>query len=181
MNRSIARITPLLCLAIAVVAMSGCIPERNPDSTTDSPDGFPIPEVVPDTKIDEYRQRVVEKANADLESPGNMVFPMVKRAHPLVTVKSGSVTQCTVQTIDGSDSLGTDGSNIGSVTMQITVFWDANLQKNGRTVLEMVYSPRSNQHFSSRIVETDGMATVDDPAWWAEQGKKFITMILPFL
>ena len=128
--------------------------------------------------MQQYIQSIKESVNAYLEHPENDVFRAVKRAHPLVTVKSSSVTQCTVQTIDGNDSLGTDGSNIGSVTMQLTVFWDANLQKNKRTVIEVVCSPGSSQDFSTNIVETDGKATVDDPAWWAELGKG-IVKILP--
>ena len=125
----------------------------------------------------QYIQSVKKIVNDHLKHPENEFFQTVKRAHPLVTIKSGSVAKCQVQTIDGSDSLGTDGSNIGSMTIQLTVFWDANLQKNKRTVIEIVCSPGSSQDFSTNIVETDGKATVDDPAWWAELGKGIVNIL----
>jgi len=126
----------------------------------------------------EYAQAVVKKVNNDLaNNPRHGIFRMVERAHVSVAAKSGSVTFIEVQTIDGSNFVGLEGSNITNISfveMQITVFWDGWIHKNGRTVVEFVLYPSSDQVSTPRIVATDAEVNIKDPGWWREMGESFL-------
>jgi hypothetical protein len=116
---------------------------------------------------DAYARRVTATLNeAMANDPDNVFFKAVERAHVSVTAKSGKVTGCDVQTIDGRNTVGSDGSNLSSVKIQVTVYWDGVLHSNGRTVMEFVYDFPRQRFIPGEIVETDAFVNITDPNWW---------------
>lgn len=110
------------------------------------------------------------------DNPHNGLFTAIEQAHVSVTAKSGRVTGCRIQTIDGGNYVNEDGGNISSIWIQFTVTWDGVLHKNGRTVLEMILSGDGNIT-DAKITATDAMVNITDPDWWKAAGELLGTVL----
>ncbi len=91
----------------------------------------------------------------------------VESAHATVTYKEGHVKSWTVKTIDGSDQVGANGSNIAEETFVLTAHWDGFIQKNGFTDVEFVYDNRAHEMRSTRFVSSNAVFNWETVDWFA--------------
>lgn len=121
--------------------------------------------------IEEFAKDFSSQINKELNTnPSNEVFKTVELAHVSVTCKKGSVSKCIVETLDGSNFAGHNGSNISRVQFCITVYWDGFLHKDGHTVVEFVLDVPNNNMMSVQIIETDAVVNTTDPKLWFAAG-----------
>jgi hypothetical protein len=90
---------------------------------------------------------------------------MIEKAHVTVRAKSAKVTACTIRTVDGSDRVGRNGSNVSDVDWVITVVWDGRIQKVGYTELELVYDNQNRVTKNFKILKTNARVNVYEIDW----------------
>lgn len=78
--------------------------------------------------VQEYRVEMVQNYNAKLANPSSSLLAAlrerVQTIDPAMTITSAEITKCEIQTLDGTDSAGRKGRNIGKVLLDIRANWD---------------------------------------------------------
>ena len=82
---------------------------------------------------------------AELAAEDNAVRKFVEYAHRTVTVKSLELLKCEVTTIDGTDAVNADLSNIRKIEVVILAVWDGWFAKNGRSEVHYSLIPQDGK------------------------------------
>ena len=122
--------------------------------------------------VSEYRSSLWQNVNSELADPSSktrkLFFKRIEDAHWTVTVTSGIVTKCEIETLDGSDRIGWNGSNIASVTMEIKFGWKGIIEP-GYTTIEIVRGGKNlKEVVSSRIVDSSAVWNSEDTDCWLQ-------------
>ena len=125
--------------------------------------------------VPEYRANLIQKVNSELENPSSKLRMRIESAHLTVTVTSGIVKKCDIETLDGSDRVGRHNSNIANVTLEIEFGWSG-IFENGHTTLRIVQSGQ-DKVVTSEIIETTAMWNSEDSECWKNAGM-FLLMCL---
>ncbi len=94
----------------------------------------------------------------------------IEDAHCTVKVKMAYVLACDVTTMDGSENVGNDCSNIRSATVDVKFVWDGIIHLDGYSVLRLVFDMHSKSTVTAKIIDTDAMVNIEDPAFWCAVG-----------
>lgn len=120
--------------------------------------------------VEAYREDVMEEVNKELAEPSSKLRKYIEDAHLTVTVKSVEIIRCDVTTLDGSDSVGKDESNIDKVSMLLRFKWDGIFQRNGVTDFRYVYDGQNKRPVEQRIEYTTAFFNTEDAEFWAGLG-----------
>ena len=115
--------------------------------------------------VADYRAETMRDVEAELSKPDSKLKKRIEDAHLTVTVKSTSVVRCDVTTVDGSDRVGKDDSNIAKVSLLIRFNWEGIIDR-GYTDLQIVYDVRNDRLEKSEIDHTTALVNVEDPTFW---------------
>ncbi|MBO4649156.1 MAG: hypothetical protein J5806_13470 [Lentisphaeria bacterium] len=132
------------------------------------------------TTVAEYRETTRQRINYELSSSNHKLRQRVEAAHVTVTVYSAYMSDLQIQTKDGSDNAGSDGSNIQHMHMEITARWNGAIHKGGKTVIGIDFE-NINGKFevtSSKIIKTDALVNTEDPNFWYEVGAAAAVLLL---
>jgi len=117
------------------------------------------------TKTD-YIERIVADINRNIEEDeSNFFFKYVEGAHVTVKAKTGAVTNCFIETINGSDYPGYNGENVSRIYVAVTVLWDGFVD-SGHSVVAVTVDHQQNAILNAEIVETSAMVNIKDPDFW---------------
>lgn len=132
--------------------------------------------------VEEWVRVLTSSINEELRDtkngPWKNVYRHIESAHATVTAKSGYVKTCQVETIDGSNKVGSNEENISRVHLVITVRWDGIIHRNGYTDFYFLLDPRQNTALEAKIIDTNAMINLEDPALWEEAGAAILGAIM---
>lgn len=112
--------------------------------------------------VSDYRAEKIERVKVELSKPDSKWKKLIEDAHLTVTVKSTRIVRCDVKTVDGSDKVGKDNSNIDKVSMVIRFNWQGQVFGPGYSDLQIEYDGQNDKVLTSKIVETSAKITIDD-------------------
>lgn len=120
--------------------------------------------------IDRFRDCFVQKTNDELADSQSNLRKYIEDAHLTVAVTKAYVKQCKVSTVDGSNLVGCDGSNVDEIELEIRFFWDGVIQKDGHTDLRIVLDYRANKVLSAEFLDSNALLNTEDPEFWIGLG-----------
>ena len=100
-----------------------------------------------------------------MSKPDSKLKKRIEDAHLTVTVKSARVVRCDVTTVDGTDRVGKDDSNIDKVSLLIRFTWEGIVDK-GYTDLRLEYDVKNDRLIKSEIDHTTALVNAEDPSFW---------------
>lgn len=106
-----------------------------------------------------------QKINEDLKSSAEMKS-FIETIHPLVEFTGAAVKSINVRTVDGTDRVGKDGSNISEVECVITFHWEGPVQKNGYTEILYVIDAQGRQLKTYRYLDSTATVNLDNIDWF---------------
>ena len=113
--------------------------------------------------VAEYRERVENKLNGELQNGEHPLRKLVEQAHYSVEVKQAWVSGCKVVTRDGSDIAERGGkNNVRRVDVEISTMWDGKIHKGGKTVLSVTLENIAGkfQATEHKIVKTNALVNL---------------------
>ena len=113
----------------------------------------------------DYRAEAIRDVEAELSKPDSKLKKRIEDAHLTVTVKSTRVVRCDVTTVDGTDRVGKDDSNIDKVSLLIRFNWEGIID-TGYTDLRLEYDVKNDRLIKSEIDYTTGLVNAEDPSFW---------------
>ena len=116
--------------------------------------------------VETYRGRLIAAVNQTLLDPNHPIRQKIESNHVTVTVKSARVTACTIQTVNGSDNAGKDGSNVATVDLVITAIWDGYVHKDGFTEVEVLYDNQNKITKETRFLRSNAVVNLDKVNWF---------------
>lgn len=129
--------------------------------------------------VAEYRSRIEQKLNTELNNPSNSVRRRVESAHGTVLVKSANISAISVRTKDNSDNAGENGSNVSELKVTVMTRWDGILHKDGYTEFNIVYDMSAQKPYvkEAGIVKTNAQINFEDPNFWFSVGSILLLLI----
>lgn len=121
--------------------------------------------------VDQFKNDFVQKTNAELANPESGLRKYIEDAHLTVTVSKAYVKDCAVTTVDGSNLIGNDFSNLDEVSLTIRFYWDGIVERDGHTDLKLIYDVRAEKVKNAEIGETTAKINVTDPKFWFGVGE----------
>lgn len=128
------------------------------------------------TKAD-YIKAFLADTQEMLKDPKNVFFKYVEESHLTVKAKGASIKNCSVDTIDGSDSAGLNGENISRIYLCVTVSWDGNVHKDGYSDVSVIIDPHQNKILEGKISNSNAAIDVNDPALWQGLGEAILLFL----
>ncbi len=128
--------------------------------------------------VEELQDEVISSVDRELQNPSCAVRRRIESAHATVNVTSACVTGCSIITMDGSNKVGRNQSNIREIQIELTFRWDGVFHKGGQTVLRVDLDGQTNKVIRSKIARTDAMVNTEDPNFWYGVGMLAGTLLL---
>lgn len=129
------------------------------------------PPICEQQTVDQYKSDFVQKTNAELANPASGLRKYIEGAHLTVTVSKAYVKDCAISTVDGSDLVGNDFSNLDEVSLTIRFYWDGIVERDGHTDLKLIYDVRAGKVKNAEICETTAKINITDPKFWFGVGE----------
>ena len=123
----------------------------------------------PEETVDDVKRHFIAKLNKEMSNSSCPVWERIENAHITVKVYRANVLECDVATIDGSDEVGADRSNILRVTVKVRFYWDGLVQQAGTTDVAFDLTA-DGKCTRSQIVRTDARWNTEDPEFWWDVG-----------
>lgn len=149
---------------VAIGMVSYCIWQKGEGAIVEPP-------IVELQTVDQFKDYFVQKTNAELANPESGLRKYIQDAHLTVTVSKAYVKDCAVTTIDGSDRVGNDFSNLDEVSLTIRFYWDGIVERDGHTDLKLAYDVRAGKVKTAEIGETTAKINITDPKFWFGVGE----------
>ena len=126
------------------------------------------------------REKMEKELNEKLSQSDNPIVKKVEAAHGTVDVTQAYVSDLSITTKDGSDIAGEHGENIRNISCIITTRWDGYIHKNGTTVVRITWENINGklQVTNAKIIRTDALINMEDPAFWYEVGGAIAWLLL---
>ncbi len=115
--------------------------------------------------VEEWCAQTEAELNNELAKYDCPVRKFIEDAHITVNVRQAKVVCLTAATLDGTD-FSNGGRNIHSFRAQIKFIWDGIIQKDGYSILEIVYDCQNDKFVKSEIIETNAQFNTEDPNFW---------------
>lgn len=169
-GKTLPRFTKGVAIAVLVVAfvfvaigmVSYCVLQNSKLSSE---------HIVEQQTVDQFKDYFVQKTNAELANPESGLRKYIENAHLTVSVSKAYVKDCAVTTIDGSDLVGVDFSNLDEISLTIRFYWDGIVDRDGHTDLKLTYDVRAEKVENAEIGETTAKIDITDPKFWFGVGE----------
>ena len=149
---------------VAIGMVSYCVWQKE-----DGPIGEPP--IVEMQTVDQFKDYFVQKTNAELANPESGLRKYIEDAHLSVTVSKAYVRDCAVTTVDGSNLVGNEFSNLDEVSLTIRFYWDGILDRDGHTDLNLTYDVRAEKVKNAEMGESTAIINIKDPKFWLGVGE----------
>lgn len=115
--------------------------------------------------VQQFRDQLIAQQNQWLAQSDNPIRKKIENAHMTVTAKGASVSSCSVQTIDGTENAGKNGSNVSEIDIIYTVTWDGWFQKDGYTEFEVDYDNQNRMVKNTKYLRSSALFNADTINW----------------
>ena len=119
--------------------------------------------------VSDYKAEVVKDINEELSKTDSKLRKRIEDAHLTVKVRSTEIVRCDITTVDGSEKVGRNDSNIDKVSMLIRFNWEGIIDK-GYTDLCIEYDVHNKRLLKSEIDHTTALVNIENPSFWYDVG-----------
>ena len=166
-----------ICIVlVAIIAIAGlCIAISSCGGNGGTGAGGDSPQPTRRVTIAEYEQELIKNVKANT-APWVRTRPeivlAIERKHGTVTVDGVDLKTLAVHTYDNTGFIQDDESNVESIEFVIRFWWDGIFHQDGHTDVLFVLVPSGDEMEcrQCRVVDTDALVDLDDPAFWAGVG-----------